>query len=120
MNAVLDNNIKSFIQESELANIDIILNQLICETEEENMLKDFLLTTSFREEDQSARMYLFLMLCHFFKDKIRLSSPRWNNYLQSNGFLRTVNNHLNFEISPEAFVDECFKLWTISPDNSSI
>lgn len=83
------------------------------------MLKDYLATTHFRESEP-ARMYLFLMLCHFFHDKITLSSQRWNNYLRSNGFLRTVENHLNFKVSAEDFVDECFKLWTISPNNSSI
>lgn len=119
MNTALTENIKSFIEQSALANIDLILSQLTCENEEEQMLKDYLATTHFRESEP-ARMYLFLMLCHFFHDKITLSSQRWNNYLRSNGFLRTVENHLNFKVSAEDFVDECFKLWTISPNNSSI
>lgn len=119
MNTAFTENIKSFIEQSALANIDHILGQLTCENEEEQLLKDYLSTTSFRD-NEPARMYLFLMLCHFFKDKIILSSQRWNSYLGSNGFRRTVENHLNFKISAEDFVDECFKLWTISLNNSSI
>lgn len=118
MNTALADNIKSFIEQSALANIDHILNQLTCENEEEQLLTNYLATTSFRE-NESARMYLFLMLCHFFKGKISLNSDRWNVYLESNGFQRTVEDHLNFKVSPEDFVDECFKLWTISPNNSS-
>jgi len=119
MDSACKHNIKSFIEASSLENIDHILNQFECDTEEEQLLKDYLKQTSCREQE-SARMYLFLMLCHFFKTKIALKSKRWNVYLESRGFNRLVIQHLNFKMQSEEFVDECFKLWTISPNSSSI
>lgn len=117
--SIFQHNIRSFIEVSSLENIDIILNQFECETEEEQLIKDYLKLTSCREEE-SARMYLFLMLCHFFKHKITLKSKRWNLYLESIGFTRIITEHLNFKMESEEFVDECFKLWIISPNSSSI
>jgi len=119
MDSACKHNINSFIEASSLENIDHILNQFECDTEEEQLLKDYLKQTSSREQE-SARMYLFLMLCHFFKPKITLKSKRWNVYLKSHGFNRLVVQHLDFNMQCEEFVDECFKLWTISQDSSSI
>lgn len=119
MDATAKINITSFIEQSNLKNIDHVLDQLVCDTDEECLLKEYLTHTSFRNHEPS-RMYLFLMLCNFFSGKMPLKSVRWKYFLQSTGFSRLVDAHLNFKLSPDEFVDEVFKLWIISPDTSSI
>ena len=117
MEASCKRNIKSFIEHSTLEKIDKILDNLTCTTDEEQFLKDYLKTTAFRSHEPS-RMYLFLMLCHFFRSKIILESQRWNDFFASRGFNRLVEDHLNFKLQADELVDECFKLWIISPDSS--
>lgn len=119
MDAILQNNVKSFIDACDAKHIDHILDQFTCENEEQHTLQQYLKHTSHRE-NTSSRMYLFLMLCHFFETKINLKCSRWAAYVQSIGFKRLVEQHLNFNMDAEVFVDECFKLWSVSPDNSSI
>lgn len=115
----VNNELKSFIELGSIVSLDQFLEGLSCTTEEEMFLRDYFRTTSHRD-DESARMYMFLMLCYFFKNRAHFKiSARWNAYITSPGFQRLVHTHLNFDMSPNDFVDECFKLWIITSSASS-
>ena len=112
-----ERNINAFILAATDDEIDRILSCFECTSDEEQMLCDYLGHTCWRE-DASSRMYLFLMMCHSFREKVILASLRWNTFLHSAGFERLAQSHLNFELTPNDFVDECFKLWIITENVS--
>ena len=110
----LQQQIKEFIEPSKTSKIDELLDSFECTTDEDRLLVTYLRTTSHRDED-SSRMYLFIMMCFFFHARLDIGIPRWNAFVTSAGFHRLVSSHLNFELDGDKLVDECFKLWIIEP-----
>tara|TARA_B110000196_G_scaffold320186_1_gene341007 strand:- start:92 stop:460 length:369 start_codon:yes stop_codon:yes gene_type:complete len=102
--------------------VNSILDELTIRDDEEKLLIEyFKLKLDENVTTDDSRIYIYLMLLHFFKARCLpiinksdiVGKRKWQRFLVHRGFDNLMKRHFEFDITPTVLVDEAFLLWII-------
>ena len=91
------------------------------DNEEKFLIEYFKMKLEEKESNDDRRIYIYLMLLHFFKERAVpminasniLAKAKWIRFLTHKGFDEIVQQHFEFTKKASTLVNEAFLLWII-------